>query len=111
MVSLMRHHPRVLAELVASLRRQRGLTRDQLAVRAGVHHNSIGRLERGEVVAHSTTLRAIELALGLEREELGVMSRDEIAQHDAASAPPKLPPPPAPSWRGRGRPRRSELAR
>jgi transcriptional regulator with XRE-family HTH domain len=48
-----------LGEAVKTLRRERGLTQEQLAERAGTHVTYVGRIERGERNLTWTALRMI----------------------------------------------------
>jgi len=67
---------RSLAETVRTARLKRGLSREQLAKRAGVGANTIDRLEDEQVNPIEATLRRIALALNLEAVNL-VEARDK----------------------------------
>jgi transcriptional regulator with XRE-family HTH domain len=54
---------RALGEELRHRRRDRGLTQDELAARAGLHRNYIGMVERGERNATVLTLDAIATVL------------------------------------------------
>lgn len=62
-----------LDNLAANLKRERyaaSLTRAQLASRAGVSAETIGRIERGETTPNPATLAVICRALGVEPRKL-----------------------------------------
>lgn len=48
-----------LGELLMELRKQRGLSREQVAEATGVSAQSIGRIERGDVIAPWTSIWAL----------------------------------------------------
>ncbi len=55
---------------VAKARKQASLTQDQLAWKAGIADNQIGRIERGEISASLKTMFKIAKALSIEVKEL-----------------------------------------
>jgi DNA-binding XRE family transcriptional regulator len=55
---------------VAIARQEKNLPREGLAFKAGVSVKTIERIERGEVIPHRTTRRAIAAVLGLDPSEL-----------------------------------------
>ncbi len=54
---------RILGEALRALRKEAGLTQEQLADRLGVDPTFVGRLERGQRGAHWRTIRRILTAL------------------------------------------------
>jgi transcriptional regulator with XRE-family HTH domain len=64
---------RVLAALgatLAELRKERGLTQEELALSTGVHRNYIGGIERGERKPSVETVATLADALGVTLGEL-----------------------------------------
>ena|SRR6185369_13477860 len=59
-----------LGKAVRALRRERGLTQESLAQRAGLHANSISVVERGLTLPTMETFFAIADGLGVEGYEL-----------------------------------------
>jgi len=59
-----------LGRAVRTLRRDRDLSQEALAARAGLHPNQVGRLERGTNVQVGTLLAVVE-GLGVGLAELG----------------------------------------
>jgi len=59
-----------LGRAVRTLRRDRDLSQEALAARAGLHPNQVGRLERGTNVQVGTLLAIVE-GLGVGLAELG----------------------------------------
>lgn len=57
---------------LVEMRRECGLTREQLAVRAGVCLSTIDRIERGVGRPHPGTLRLVADALGVPPESLKI---------------------------------------
>jgi transcriptional regulator with XRE-family HTH domain len=57
-------------EKLRQLRRQRVLTMEELAKKAGVGRNTIWRLEHGVMGAQPRTIRKLAAALGVKPEEL-----------------------------------------
>jgi transcriptional regulator with XRE-family HTH domain len=55
-----------LGESIRSHRKNIGISQEKLAEKAGLHHNYIGELERGEKAASIDTLVKIAQALGLQ---------------------------------------------
>lgn len=62
--------PPVDGERVKSFREKAGLTREALAVKAGVSFMTIGKIEREDTDTTATTLVALANALGVRPEEL-----------------------------------------
>jgi transcriptional regulator with XRE-family HTH domain len=60
----------LLAERVRAARRERGWTREMLAVYAGVSATTVARIERGEHIPRPATLMALARALDLPGDEL-----------------------------------------
>jgi transcriptional regulator with XRE-family HTH domain len=60
----------VLGETIRSYRKQSGLSQEQLAERADLHHNFVGEIERGEKAATIDTLLKIAKALGVRARDL-----------------------------------------
>src|SRR4051794_22960813 len=59
-----------VGDVVYKLRIAKGWTQKELAERAGVHHNTIVRLEGGDEGVQARTLKLIADALGISRQEL-----------------------------------------
>jgi transcriptional regulator with XRE-family HTH domain len=59
-----------LGERIRALRKEAGLTQEQLAEKAGVSVNFIGNAERGESAASVKTLRKIVKAIGVNLKDL-----------------------------------------
>lgn len=60
---------------IRDLRKQRGMTIDDLAQSSGLHFNTVGRIERGTSEATLEQLFSIAIALDVEPEELGPFQR------------------------------------
>jgi transcriptional regulator with XRE-family HTH domain len=71
------HDQSVLGEALRALRKQAGITQEELAERLGVDPTFVGRLERGQRGAHWRTIRRILRALN-------ASLRDFAAAIDAA---------------------------
>ena len=61
---------RILARNLKRLRRERGLTQEELADRAGLNRNYVGMIEREENAATVDTLEALAEALQVEANRL-----------------------------------------
>jgi len=61
---------RILAENVRSLRRERGLSQEQLAEDCDLHRTYVGSVERGERNVTLSTLEALAHGLGVSVTEL-----------------------------------------
>lgn len=61
---------RKLGEKIYALRKEKGLSQEQLAERLDTKHTQIGRLERGETNPTIVTLRRIAKELGVTLNEL-----------------------------------------
>jgi transcriptional regulator with XRE-family HTH domain len=59
-----------VGDVVYKLRSEKGWTQKDLAKRAGVHHNTIVRLERGDEGVQARTLKLVADALGVSRQQL-----------------------------------------
>jgi transcriptional regulator with XRE-family HTH domain len=62
-VSQRPYHRRVVGETIRAYRKKVGLTQEKLAERAGLHHNFIGEVERGNMEVSLTSLVKIAKAL------------------------------------------------
>jgi len=60
----------IVGERILAYRKKTGLTQEELAEKAGVHHTYIGQLERGEKNATLQTIEKIACALNLPLEIL-----------------------------------------
>ena len=60
---------KVIGEYIESLRRDRNLNQQELALLSGVPERSLRRIERGEVNVNVYSLRQVVLALGEEMPE------------------------------------------
>jgi DNA-binding XRE family transcriptional regulator len=56
-------HRRILGEAIRNYRKRAGLTQEQLAEKADLHHNFIGGIERGVMETSLTSLTKIAKAL------------------------------------------------
>ncbi len=65
-MAAIQRHRKVLGESIRSHRKNIGISQEKLAEKAGLHHNYIGELERGEKAASIDTLVKIAQALGLQ---------------------------------------------
>jgi XRE family transcriptional regulator, regulator of sulfur utilization len=63
-------HLSVFGKRVASLRRKRGLTQEELADKTGLAADSIGAIEQGRRWARLTTLHKLAKGLGVGTDEL-----------------------------------------
>jgi len=63
-------HRRKLGDKIRHYRKQAGLTQEQLAEKADLHHNFIGEVERGNMETSLTSLLRIAKALGVRVREL-----------------------------------------
>ena len=61
---------RRFGETVRTLRRERGLSQEVLAARAGVHRTYVGSLERGERNVSVLNIHSLATALGVDPAEL-----------------------------------------
>jgi transcriptional regulator with XRE-family HTH domain len=61
---------RTLARNLKRLRRERGLSQEELADRAGLNRNYVGMIERQENAATVDTLEALAEALGIKAVQL-----------------------------------------
>jgi transcriptional regulator with XRE-family HTH domain len=66
----MKNIKRLLAEQVRALRIESGLSQHELAERAALNHNYVGRLERGEINCTIMALANIAAVLGVTVTEL-----------------------------------------
>jgi transcriptional regulator with XRE-family HTH domain len=55
----------IIGEAVLRYRRRAGLSQEELAEKADIHPNYVGRIERGECAATVTILLRIAKALGI----------------------------------------------
>ena len=70
-----------LSQKIALLRKQKGLTQEQLAERAGVTVRTIQRIESGETIPRAYTLQNLAKSLEVEFEEfMAVQNQDMITQ-------------------------------
>jgi len=63
-------HRRKLGDKIRHYRKRAGLTQEQLAEKADLHHNFIGEVERGNMETSLTSLLRIAKALGVRVREL-----------------------------------------
>ena len=59
-----------LGEKIRELRKEKGLSQEELAFRAGIHRNYLGGIERGERNPALDNIAAIARALGVDTSEL-----------------------------------------
>lgn len=65
-----RKHHKILGEAIRSYRKRAGLSQEQMAEKADLHHNYVGEIERGEKVASIDTLIKIARAVGVRVRDL-----------------------------------------
>jgi len=61
---------RVLGEAIRTRRKAKGMSQEELAEKAELHHNYVGEIERGEKAATIDTLVKFAKALGVRVREL-----------------------------------------
>lgn len=76
---------RAVGHRIRTLRERRGLTREELAARVGVHTGSIARWETGGSVPHAYTLERIAEACGGSAEYIRTGRGDDDEANDAES--------------------------
>lgn len=54
-----------IGQRIAALRKQQGLTQEELAIRAGLQRTHVGRIEAGRYAVTLETVQAIAQALGM----------------------------------------------
>jgi transcriptional regulator with XRE-family HTH domain len=64
------HHRRKLGDKIREYRKRAGLTQEQLAEKADLHHNFIGEVERGNMETSLTSMLKISKALGIRVRDL-----------------------------------------
>jgi DNA-binding Xre family transcriptional regulator len=69
---------RRIGRRIRALRKARGLTSKDLAVRAGIHPQSLSRIEHGQHDVVFTTLRRILAAMGCSLRDLAVMDEADL---------------------------------
>jgi transcriptional regulator with XRE-family HTH domain len=83
---------KALGQRIRTLRKQSGLSQEELADRAGVHWSYLARLERGELNPTLRNLLAVATGLGVPLLEVFRFETQDTSKDDRA---------------GRGRPKRS----
>lgn len=63
-------HHKLLGDTIRSYREKAGLSQEKLAEEAGLHHNYIGEIERGEKAATIDTIVKIAAALRMRARDL-----------------------------------------
>jgi XRE family transcriptional regulator, regulator of sulfur utilization len=63
-------HRRILGDKIRHYRKQAGLTQEELAERADLHHNFVGAVERGNMETSLTSLLKIATALKVKVRDL-----------------------------------------
>lgn len=63
-------HRKIVGDKIRGYRKQAGLTQEQLAEKADLHHNFIGELERGNMETSLTSLLKISKALNVRVRDL-----------------------------------------
>jgi transcriptional regulator with XRE-family HTH domain len=76
----------VIGETIGSLRRQAGLTQNQLWWKTGIHYTEISRLERGRRNPRWETMKKIAKGLDVPCWEM-VKRAEELERERAAAAP------------------------
>lgn len=61
---------KIIGERIRNIRKERGLTQEELAFRASLHTTYIGQLERGEKNATLESIEKVATALNITLEEL-----------------------------------------
>ena len=61
---------RIVGETIRTYRKQASLTQEKLAERAGLHHNFIGEVERGNMEISLGSLLKVAKALGVRGRDL-----------------------------------------
>ncbi|MCS6918470.1 MAG: helix-turn-helix domain-containing protein [Fimbriimonadales bacterium] len=69
---------KVLGELLYEIRRVRGYTREQVAQVTGLSLQSVGRIERGDVIAPWTSVWAMVKFYGIDFDELIRTAEEEL---------------------------------
>ena len=64
------HYRKAFGDAIRAYRKQAGLTQERLAARAGLHHNFIGEVERGNMECSLTSIVKIARALGVHVRDL-----------------------------------------
>lgn len=63
---------------VRSLRRERGVSQEELGQRAGLHRNHVGQIERGELSPTLDTIDVIANALAVRASDLIARAESEV---------------------------------
>ena len=70
LVAAKREHRKILGEAIRLYRKRAGMSQEQLAEKAELHHNYVGEVERGEKAATIDTLVKLAKALGVSARNL-----------------------------------------
>src|ERR1051325_1432371 len=81
-----RDERKAIGHRIRMLRERRGLTRDELAARVGVHAGSIARWETGGSVPHAYTLERIAEACGGVAEWIRTGKQEEAPEAQPSEA-------------------------
>jgi transcriptional regulator with XRE-family HTH domain len=76
----------MIGRRIHQIRREKGMTQEQLAARAGINLRTLQRIEKGDTEPRGNTLRLLSNALGERLEALGEYERVEFAQTAIARA-------------------------
>lgn len=87
--------PSGFGEALRSVRTSKGITQRELAERAGIHANTVARLERGEVEPSWQVVLAAAKALGVDCTAFNLTDGPPPGAEPPPSPPPAAPPPPA----------------
>jgi transcriptional regulator with XRE-family HTH domain len=63
---------------VRSLRRERGVSQEELGNRAGLHRNHVGQIERGELSPTLDTIEAIANALAVRASDVVARAESHV---------------------------------
>lgn len=80
----------IVGERIRTLRHQRGLSQEKLALKADITPSYMGQVERGERGATIDTLEKIAASLDITLEELFRFGNDDATKNDDFSIPQKI---------------------
>ncbi|MGR6544846.1 helix-turn-helix domain-containing protein [Paenibacillus tundrae] len=80
----------IVGERIRTLRHQRGLSQEKLALKADITPSYMGQVERGERGATIDTLEKIAASLDITLEELFSFEKDDATKNHDFSIPQKI---------------------